>query len=274
MILWRNSTLSGNIISNNTTARWGGGVFVDADTTISDNTFTSNAAVKGGGLYVSGWPGDNKPISGNTFISNTADEGGGLYLLWYNSTLINNVVADNQTNIAGSGLYIASASPTLLHTTIAHNRGGDGSGVYVTDVLVYKYRFRSDVALINTIEDLKDLKDDDPDINTGINIVRRALEEPMRQLALNAGKEGAIVIEEVRRQHKTDSRVGYNLLTDEYVDMVKAGIIDPAKVTRSAVENAASIAAMILTTEALITDIPEPEPPMPPGGAGGMGGMM
>jgi chaperonin GroEL len=133
------------------------------------------------------------------------------------------------------------------------------------------------VALINTIEGLKDLSHDDPDINTGINIVRRALEEPMRQLALNAGKEGAIVIEEVRRQHTGDApRVGYNLLTDEYVDMVEAGIIDPAKVTRSAVENAASIAAMILTTEALVTDIPEPEPPMPPGGGmgGGMGGMM
>jgi chaperonin GroEL len=130
------------------------------------------------------------------------------------------------------------------------------------------------VALLNAIEDLKDLRNDEPDINTGINIVRRALEEPMRQLARNAGKEGAIVIEEVRRQHAKDARVGYNLLTDEYVDMVKAGIIDPAKVTRSAVENAASIAAMILTTEALVTDIPEPEPPMPPGGgAPGMGMM-
>ena len=133
------------------------------------------------------------------------------------------------------------------------------------------------VALINTIFEIKNLKDDNPDINTGINIVRRALEEPMRQLARNAGKEGAIVIEEVRRRHeKKQNRVGYNLLTDEYVDMVEAGIIDPAKVTRSAVENASSIAAMILTTEALITDIPEPEPPMPPGGGmgGGMGGMM
>jgi chaperonin GroEL len=132
------------------------------------------------------------------------------------------------------------------------------------------------VALINAIEDMKDLKDDDPDINTGINIVRRALEEPMRQLARNAGKEGAVIIEEVRRVHGEDNRIGYNVLTDEYVDMVKDGVSDPAKVTRSAIENAASIAAMILTTEALITDIPEPEPPMPPGGGmgGGMGGMM
>jgi chaperonin GroEL len=129
------------------------------------------------------------------------------------------------------------------------------------------------VALINTIVEIKGLSDDNVDINTGINIVRRALEEPMRQLARNAGKEGAIIIEEVRRRHEKQNRVGYNLLTDEYVDMVEAGIIDPAKVTRSAVENASSIAAMILTTEALITDIPEPEPPMPAGGAPGMGGM-
>ncbi len=124
------------------------------------------------------------------------------------------------------------------------------------------------VALINAIETLKNLSDDNPDINTGIAIVRRALEEPMRQLARNAGKEGAIVIEEVRRQLPNNDRIGYNVLTDEYVDMVKAGIIDPAKVTRSAIENAASIAAMILTTEALITDIPEP--PAPPPGGGGM----
>jgi len=132
------------------------------------------------------------------------------------------------------------------------------------------------VALINAIEAIKDLSDADPDINTGIVIVRRALEEPMRQLARNAGEEGAVVIQAVRRQHKNGGRIGYNVLTGEYGDMVEAGIIDPAKVTRSAIENASSIAAMILTTEALITDIPEPEPPMPPGGGmgGGMPGMM
>jgi chaperonin GroEL len=130
------------------------------------------------------------------------------------------------------------------------------------------------VALINALDALKNLSDENPDINTGIAIVRRALEEPMRQLARNAGEEGAVVIEEVRRQQKNGGRIGYNVLTGEYADMVKSGIIDPAKVTRSAIENAASIAAMILTTEALITDIPEPEPPMPPGGGGGMPGMM
>jgi chaperonin GroEL len=95
-------------------------------------------------------------------------------------------------------------------------------------------------------------------------------------LARNAGKEGAIVIDEVRRRGNGSTKIGYNVLTDEYVDMVEAGIIDPAKVTRSAVENAASIAGMILTTEALITDIPQPPAPPPPGGGmdPSMGGMM
>ncbi|MFC1975727.1 chaperonin GroEL [Chloroflexota bacterium] len=138
------------------------------------------------------------------------------------------------------------------------------------------------VALINAIEAIKDLKNDNPDINTGINIVRRALEEPMRQLARNAGKEGAVIIDEVRRRGSKGKGgfIGYNVMTEAYEDMVKSGIIDPAKVTRSAVQNAASIAAMILTTEALVTDIPEPQSAMPAGGGmgdmgmGGMGGMM
>jgi len=129
------------------------------------------------------------------------------------------------------------------------------------------------VALINALNAIKGLSDSNPDINTGIAIVRRALEEPMRQLARNAGREGAIIIEEVRRRNQNGTRVGYNVLSDEYVDMVEAGIIDPAKVTRSAVENAASIASMILTTEALITDIPAPAPAAPPMDPG-MGGMM
>ena len=134
------------------------------------------------------------------------------------------------------------------------------------------------VALINVIDSLKNVSDPNVDINTGINILRRALEEPMRQLARNAGQEGAVIIEEVRRRRSEESgkRIGYNVLADAYMDMVEAGIIDPAKVTRSAIQNAASIAAMILTTEALVTDIPEPAPPMPAGdpGMGGMGGMM
>jgi chaperonin GroEL len=131
------------------------------------------------------------------------------------------------------------------------------------------------VALINAIEAIKNLKHDDPDINTGINIVRRALEEPMRQLARNAGKDGGVILNEVRRRGCEGGFIGYNVMTETYEDMLKSGIIDPAKVTRSAVQNAASIAAMILTTEVLITDLPDPKSAMSNGGGmGDMGGMM
>src|SRR5690349_18800631 len=132
------------------------------------------------------------------------------------------------------------------------------------------------VALINALSALDDLKTDG-DVATGVFILRRALEEPMRQIALNAGQDGAVVVESVRRKatEENNTSVGYNVLTGQYGDMVAQGIIDPAKVTRSAVENAASIAGMILTTEALITDIPEEKPAMPAGGGmGGMGGGM
>ena len=104
---------------------------------------------------------------------------------------------------------------------------------------------------------------------TGITILRRALEEPMKQIAVNAGLDGSVVVSEVRRHQKDkkNTKIGYNVMSSEYVDMVSVGIIDPAKVTRSAVENAVSIAGMILTTEALVTDMPEkdkpPAPPMP-----------
>ncbi len=131
------------------------------------------------------------------------------------------------------------------------------------------------VALINAMPVLNELKMDYPDAQIGVNIVREALEVPMRKIAANAGKEGSVILETVRRKQADagDTKIGYNVLTEEYGDMVKAGVIDPAKVTRGALENAASIAAMILTTEALITDIPEETPPMPAGGPG-MGGMM
>lgn len=126
------------------------------------------------------------------------------------------------------------------------------------------------VALINAIPSLDAIKMEFSDEQTGVTIVRRALEEPMRQLAANAGKDGAVIVENVRRiqKEKGDNKLGYDVLRDEYPNMLKAGIIDPVKVTRSAVENAASIGAMILTTEALVTDIPEKEkapagPPMP-----------
>ena len=97
--------------------------------------------------------------------------------------------------------------------------------------------------------------------------MRKALEVPMRKIASNAGEDGAVIIENVRRLQKSrkDTRVGYNVMTNEYVNMIEAGVPDPAKVTRGAVENAASIASMILTTEALITDIPEDDK-VPPGG--------
>jgi chaperonin GroEL len=126
------------------------------------------------------------------------------------------------------------------------------------------------VALVNAIAALKKVTSDEPDIQTGITIMRRALEEPMRRIAANAGQDGAVIIDTVRRmaKEKDNKNIGYNVLSGNFEDMVKSGIIDPAKVTRSAVENAASIAAMILTTDALVTDVPEknPAPMMPPGG--------
>ena len=127
------------------------------------------------------------------------------------------------------------------------------------------------VALVNAVASLEKAEvGAEGDILTGVRILRRALEEPMRQIAANAGKDGAVTVETVRRLQKDqdNKRLGYDVIGEEYVDMVTAGIIDPAKVTRGGLENAASIAAMILTTDALITDIPEKEktPPMPGGG--------
>jgi chaperonin GroEL len=126
------------------------------------------------------------------------------------------------------------------------------------------------VALINAIHVLDDLKMQNEDEQIGVNIVRKALEVPMRKITENAGQEGSVIIENVRKAQKDNNnlQVGYDVLTGEYGDMVKCGVIDPAKVTRGALENAASIAAMILTTEALITDVPEENkvpagPPMP-----------
>ena len=111
------------------------------------------------------------------------------------------------------------------------------------------------------------------DVQTGINLVKRAVEEPLRQIAYNAGLEGSVVVEKVKN---TEAGVGFNALTEEYIDMVKAGIVDPAKVTRTALQNAASIAALVLTTETLVADKPEPAPAAPaaPAGMGGMPGMM
>lgn len=126
------------------------------------------------------------------------------------------------------------------------------------------------VAYIRAVETLKNLKADNEDELTGIHIVARAIEEPLRQIAANAGVEGSVIIQKIR-EGKGD--FGYNARTDEFVNMFEAGVIDPTKVARVALENAASVAGMFLTTECVLADIPEkdPVPAMP---AGGMGGMM
>ena len=126
------------------------------------------------------------------------------------------------------------------------------------------------VAYIRASEAIKDLKGTNEDETTGIHIVARAIEEPLRQIAANAGVEGSVIINKIR-EGKGD--FGYNARTDEYVNMFEAGVIDPTKVSRVALENAASVAGMFLTTECAIVDLPEPAAPAMPAGAG-MGGMM
>ncbi|HEV3244533.1 MAG TPA: chaperonin GroEL [Chthoniobacterales bacterium] len=125
------------------------------------------------------------------------------------------------------------------------------------------------VAFIRAQKALENMRGLNEDEKVGVQIVRRAVEEPMRQLANNAGAEGALIVEEVKKRKGNE---GYDVAKGEYVDLVKAGIVDPTKVTRSALQNAASIAGLLLTTEALVTEIPEKEkaPAMPPGGMGGM----
>ena len=110
-------------------------------------------------------------------------------------------------------------------------------------------------ALVNVIGAVADLKESG-DVQTGINIVKRALEEPVRQIAENAGLEGSVIVEKLKEQ---EPGIGYNAATDEWVDMVKEGIVDPTKVTRSALQNAASVSALLLTTEAVVADKPEPK---------------
>jgi chaperonin GroEL len=127
------------------------------------------------------------------------------------------------------------------------------------------------VALLRCITPLDKVKPEG-DEAVGLNIVRRALEEPLRMIAVNAGHEGAVVAEKVRQSE--DSNFGFNAETEQYENLVNSGVIDPTKVVRTALQNAASIAGLLLTTEALVSEIKEEEktPPMPPGG-GGMGGM-
>jgi chaperonin GroEL len=127
------------------------------------------------------------------------------------------------------------------------------------------------VSFIRAVPALDKLKGDNDDETTGIQIVRRAIEEPLRQIVANAGGEGSVVVNKVK---EGKGAFGYNARTDVYEDLMKAGIIDPTKVARVALENAASIASMFLTTECVVADIKEDLPAMPPQGMGGMGGMM
>jgi len=131
------------------------------------------------------------------------------------------------------------------------------------------------VALVRAAKALEkfEVGDGDPDEQIGVNIVRRALEEPLRQIVQNAGKEGAVVVERVRSEKNENS--GFNAATEQYEDLVKAGVIDPAKVTRTALQNAASIAGLMLTTEAMVSELPDDDKGSPamPGGMGGMSGM-
>jgi chaperonin GroEL len=127
------------------------------------------------------------------------------------------------------------------------------------------------VSLLSAARALDELKLE-PDMQVGVEIFKRALEEPTRQLANNAGLEGSVIVQELKERQKRDVNTGFNVMTEEYGNLIDDGIIDPAKVTRSALENAASVAAIILTTDALVTEKPEKAPPAPAGGPG-MGGM-
>jgi len=127
------------------------------------------------------------------------------------------------------------------------------------------------VALIRAQRALKNLKLEERDEQIGVDIIRRAIEEPMRIIVVNAGGEGSIVVEKVRQSK--ENNYGYNALTDEYEDLVLAGVIDPTKVTRTALQNAASIASLLLTTEAIIVEKKEPAGSGAQGGGGAPGGM-
>jgi chaperonin GroEL len=132
------------------------------------------------------------------------------------------------------------------------------------------------VAFVRCLDALDDVKGDNTDQDVGIDIVKRAVEEPLRQIVNNAGEEGSVVLNNVAAKK---GNYGYNATTGEYGDMIEMGILDPTKVTRAALQNAASISGLMITTEAMVAELPEdkPMPPMPggmDGGMGGMGGMM
>jgi chaperonin GroEL len=126
------------------------------------------------------------------------------------------------------------------------------------------------IALLRAVPALEKIKEKNEDIQTGINIVRRALEEPIRQIAINAGFEGSIIVQQAKEKEKAS--IGFDAYSGKWVDMFETGIIDPTKVTRTALQNAASIAALMLTTEAMVNEIPQKEKADMPGGSRGMGG--
>ena len=130
------------------------------------------------------------------------------------------------------------------------------------------------VALVRALTSIADLKGDNEDQNVGIAIAIRAMQEPLRQIVTNAGEEASVILNNVRAGK---GNYGYNAAKGEYTDMIKAGILDPTKVVRSALQNASSVAGLMITTEAMVAERPKEEPPMPGGGdmgMGGMGGMM
>ena len=129
------------------------------------------------------------------------------------------------------------------------------------------------VALVRALTAIAGLKGDNEDQNVGISIACRAMEEPLRQIVINAGEEGSVVLNKVK---EGEGAHGYNAATGDYVDMIASGILDPTKVARSALQNAASVSGLMITTEAMVAELPKEEAPMPDmgGGMGGMGGMM
>ena len=189
------------------------------------------------------------------------------------TTTGNHAFLDGST---GSAESIVNAILLLLHlhlrvgTDIEHSDATGQLGQTLLQLLLV-VGAGGGTTYIRAQEALKNVKGDNADEQTGINIICRAIEEPLRQIVTNAGGEGAVVVQKVR-EGKGD--FGYNARLDKYEDLREAGVIDPAKVARVALENAASIAGMFLTTECIICDKPEKEPAMPMGGAPGMGGMM
>ena len=151
--------------------------------------------------------------------------------------------------------YLESKNMRVIETTAEHH-----------DYMMSIVQVLTHFAYISTASAFEKLKVSG-DEKTGVEIVKRSIEEPVRQIANNCGLEGAVIVEDIRNGKKG---VGFDALKEQYVDMIAAGIVDPTKVTRSALQNAASIAAMVLTTESLVADLPQKETPMPGGAPGGM----